>query len=68
MREYWTVYDEQIDECNRQVTQINILIEIEKWKDISERMREKNIRRLSNELKQSRKHLKKYLKLKREAI
>lgn len=68
MREYWTVYDEQIDECNRQVTQINILIEIEKWKDISERLREKNIRRLSNELKQSRKHLKKYLKLKKESI
>lgn len=64
----WTVYDDVIDNCEREIRQLEILISIEKWKDIGERVRKENVDRLIMRLRKLKRELNKNIKLRYMSI
>ncbi len=68
MNKVWTVYDNVIESCEREIRQLEVLISIEKWKDINERVREENIDQLTQRLKKIRRELNKNIKLRKASI
>jgi hypothetical protein len=68
MNKLWTVYDDVIDSCERELRQLEVLISIEKWKDINERVREANIEHLTRRFKKIKRELNKNIKLRKASI
>jgi len=68
MNKVWTVYDDVIESCERELSQLEVLISIERWKDINERVREENIERLTRRFKKIKRELNKNIKLRKSSI
>ena len=68
MNKVWTVYDDVIESCERELSQLEVLISIERWKDINERVREENIERLTRRFKKINRELNKNIKLRQASI
>lgn len=64
----WTVYDDTIEQCEREIRQLEILISIEHWRDINERLRKSNIDNLNKQLRKLKRELNKNVKLKSNSI
>jgi hypothetical protein len=68
MNTLWTIYDEIIEDYEREIRQLDVLIIIEKWKDINEKVRKENINKLTKRKNTLKRQIDRNIILRKQSI